>query len=140
MRSPPAPPRPDLVRQAVSGFGWLDNRLLRDGWLQRLGPDGVAVLAFLVIAADRCGVSYYSRSRIAVELDLDVARVDRALDALLEAELIAHRPWRKSRRDGVWQVLPVPAPTPVSRSASARSARSILHELGFGADQQNRGR
>ncbi|NLG62776.1 MAG: hypothetical protein GX539_11065 [Candidatus Cloacimonetes bacterium] len=99
----------------------------------------MAVLAFLVLAADRCGVSYYSRGRIAVELDIDVVRVDRALDALLDVELIAHRPWRKSRRDGVWQVLPVPAPTPVSRSACIRSAGSILHDLGFGADQQNRG-
>ena len=131
MRAPPEPPRPDLVRQPVSGFGWLDGRLLREGWLRQIGPDGVAVLSFLALAADRNGVSFYSRDRMAIELDLDLSRLDRALDALLDARLVAHRPWPRRRRDGVWQLLDVPATVPPVHRGTVTSARSLLDELGL---------
>jgi len=131
MKPRPKPPRPDAIRQPQSGFGWLDARLLRDRWLAELGPDAIAVLAFLALAADRDGVSYYARDRIAVETGLDIPRLDHALDLLLDADLIARRPWRKGRRDGVWQILPVPKRNLPKRGAGTDSAASILRDLGI---------
>jgi len=131
VRKRPTPPRPDLIRQPSQGFGWLDARLLRDGWLPSLGADAIAVLAFLALVADRDGASYYARDRVAVEVGLDVARVDRALAVLLDAELVAHRPWRKRRRDGVWQILPVPKRAELDRRSASASAGSLLRDLGF---------
>lgn len=106
-RPRPAPPRPDLVRRPRGAFGWLDARLLHDGWLARLGPRATAVLTLLAIAADEHGASYYGRSRMAAMLEMLLQEVDDALDVLVHVGLVEHRPWRPGCRDGVWQLLPV---------------------------------
>ena len=138
MRSLPAAPRPDQVRRPEGSFGWLDARLLHEHWLADLGPDAIAVLVFLVLAADRRGVSYYARDRMTVALYLDLRRVDEALERLLAAGLVAHRPWRRSRRDGVCEVLPLPG-KPVPRAAAGQSADGdVLRDLGFRLPDQDR--
>ena len=131
MKSRPAPPKPDSIRKPVAGFGWLDARLLRDRWLPKLGPDAIAVIAFLAIAANCDGVSYYARDRMAVEVGIDLPRLNQALQVLLDAELVAHRPWRSNRRDGVWQILPVPQRVAPSTARGVASADTILRDLGF---------
>jgi len=138
-RPPPAAPRPDAIRQARAGFGWLDTRLLRDRWLPDLGVDAVAVLAFLALAADRRGVSFYARDRMALELGIDLPRLDQALDRLRTLGLLAHRPWRRGRRDGVWQILDVPggATVPAQQPGQAAIA-DVLLDLGFKPPNQNR--
>lgn len=108
MRPRPSPPRPDLVRQPTSAFGWLDARLLHERWLSRVGPDATAVLVLLSLAADRHGASYYGRDRMASLLGLDRGALDRALARLLEFGLVTQRPWRVGCVDGVWQLLPLP--------------------------------
>jgi len=111
MRRPrPAPPRPSLVRRPTGSFGWLDARLLHDGWLARLGPGASAVLVLLALAADRHGASFYGRRRMADALAMDRGAVDRALAKLVQAGLVDHRPWRSGQADGVWQLIPLPVP------------------------------
>jgi len=138
MKKPP-PPRPDAIREAQAGFGWLDARLLRDRWLPDLGVDAVAVLAFLALAADRCGVSFYARDRMAVDLGIDVPRLDKALDLLREVGLLAHRPWRRDRRDGVWQLLDVPRSQVHDRKPGQATVGDVLLDLGFKPPGENRG-
>jgi hypothetical protein len=111
------PPRPDLIRRPNEGFGWLEDRLLRDGWLQRLVPEAVCVLVLLALAADRNGCSFYRRQRMAQALGLSRQDVDAALARLLQLRLVAHRPWRKADADGVWQILPLPSRPPQERRA-----------------------
>jgi len=106
----PAPPRPGLRRRPPRSFGWLDARLLHDKWLERLGPEAVAVLALLAIAADEFGASFYLRGKMAWTLGLDLHELDRCLGRLLELGLVAHRPWSSGHPDGVWQLLPLPRP------------------------------
>ena len=129
MRRAPVPPRPDFVRRPQAPFGWLEAHLLHEQWLKRLQPDATAVLLLLALAADRRGASYYSRARMADSLGMNVERVDHALERLLDAGLVALRPWRTGGRDGVWQILHV------ERCASARSGRcwsvaDLLRSLG----------
>lgn len=129
MKRAPVPPRPDLVRRPQAPFGWLEAHLLHEHWLRRLQPDATALLLLLALAADRRGASYYSRARMADSLGMDVERVDRALERLLEAGLVDLRPWRTGARDGVWQILPV------EKCASARSGKccsvaDLLRSLG----------
>lgn len=130
MKRAPTPPRPDLVRRPQAPFGWLEAHLLHDHWLAKLQPDATAVLLLLALAADRRGASYYSRCRMADRLGVDVGRIDRAVDRLLELGLVALRPWRPGQRDGVWQIMPL------ERSAAARtgtcvSIADLLRSLGF---------
>lgn len=131
MRSPPIPPRPDLVRRPDCGFGWLEDRLLHDGWLRDLGSDATAILLLLALAADRRGASFFARDRMATSLGLDRDRVDHALHRLQDLDLVAHRPWRPGHRDGVWQLLPVPRRQPSTRANRTLSAAQILHQLGL---------
>jgi len=130
-RPPPRPPYPDLMRQPKEGFGWLEDRLLRDRWLADLGPEGVAVLVLLALAADRHGASYFSRPRMAAALDVDVRAIDAALHRMLDLRLVAFRPWQSGERDGVWQLLPVPKRKyPVSTQGPA-TAGEVFRELGI---------
>jgi len=107
-RDPPRPPRPGQIRRPAGSFGWLDARLLHDRWLERLGPQRIAVLTLLALAADRTGSSFYRRDSMARALSMPQADLDEALGRLLELELLAHRPWSAGHLDGVWQLLPVP--------------------------------
>jgi hypothetical protein len=111
-RPRPAPPRPDLIRFPRAPYGWLDAGLVRQGWLRRVGPRATAVLAFLALVADREGVSYYRRERIALALDMNRGDVDQALEYLLADGLVAFSSWSPGGQDGVWQLLPLPAGAP----------------------------
>ena len=131
-RPPPTPPHPELVRTPTGRFGWLEDRLLHDRWLAQLGPDAIAVLVLLALAADRHGASFHGRARMADALGIDLARVDAALDKLTEVRLVASRPWRRGLKDGVWQLLPTPeTQTTTPRHNNPRSAAEILADLGF---------
>ena len=130
MKHSPTPPHPDRVRKPEAPFGWLEAHLLHDHWLARIQPDATAVLLLLALAADRRGASYYSRARMADRLGIDIGRVDRAVDRLLEFELVALRPWRTGLRDGVWQILPV-ARQDNARTGACLSAADLLRSLGF---------
>lgn len=117
------------MRRPGRAFGWLDARLLHDGWLSRLGPEGAAVLAFLALAADGQGASFYGRGRMCSTLGIGREALDRALARLLELGLVAHRPWRTGDPDGVWQLLPLPAP--VKRGGDATAITDLLAGLGL---------
>ena len=129
---PPPPPRPELVRDPVGSFGWLEDRLLHDGHLASLGAEGVAVMTLLALAADRKGASFYGRARMAERLGLSSGQIDEGLRRLLALELVAFRPWRDGAADGVWQLLPVPTSiTPRLRrsNATAAEATSVGEEI-----------
>lgn len=130
------PPRPDFIRTPTQGFGWLDDRLLKEGWLQQLGPEPTAVLVLLALAADRHGASFYGRERMASRLGIDRDTIDRSLERLLELGLVEHRPWRAGHPDGIWQLMPVPKVEQYERP-SREHARSAAVSIGEAIKQLN---
>jgi hypothetical protein len=76
-----APPR---------GFGWVDHRLLRDGYIGRCSPQALALYVLLVCASDAQGLSYYSDPRIAQLLTLQPATLSQARRELIGLGLIAY--------------------------------------------------
>lgn len=106
-------PRPDRVRRLDGvAYGWFDARLVRDRWLEALPAPAVAVYAFLCVAADRYGVSFYRRDRIGRAVGLDDQEVARALARLRDLDLIAFAPFSAHAVDGFHQVLAVPTGGP----------------------------
>ena len=77
-----APPR---------GFGWVDHRLLRDGYIGRCSPQALAPYVVLVCASDAQGLSYYSDPRIAQLLTLEPATLSQARRELIGLGLIAYQ-------------------------------------------------
>lgn len=101
-------PDPDRVRSVAEGFGWLDHRILREGWLEQMTTSEIAVYVFLVLAADRNGVSFYRREKISRILGLDIGEVARVLGLLMRRGLLAFKSFSRASPDGFHQVLDVP--------------------------------
>jgi hypothetical protein len=101
--------RPERVRQINGrGFGWLDSRLVRDGWLDILAPMELAVYAFLCLVSDRQGVSWYRRGYIAAKLAIAEDELHFVLRRLSELDLVAYQPFYPGAAEGFHQVLSVP--------------------------------
>lgn len=115
------------MRRPGAAFGWLDARLLRDGGLARLGPDATAVMTFLALVADRHGASFYGRDKMATAVGLERGALDRALGRLLALGLVDQRPWSPGHPDGVWQLLPLPAPA--ARGGGAAPIADLVRQL-----------
>jgi hypothetical protein len=85
-----APIRADRVRQiAGQGFGFLPHRFLHDGFLSALPPDALVLYVFLVLAANRVGVSFHRYDAICSVLGFHLERYLQARNALIDADLLA---------------------------------------------------
>jgi hypothetical protein len=73
------------------GFGWIDHRLLRHGYLERCSPQALALYLLLVCASDAQGLSYYSDRRAAQLLSLELAALSQARGELIRLGLIAYQ-------------------------------------------------
>ncbi len=108
-----------LRGQPPRGFGWIDHRLLRQGYLARSNPPALALYCLLVCASDDRGLSFYRDQSICEMLRLEGAEMRSARRDLLRLELIAYQP-------PIYQLLaladepPVALPEPEPRSASRR--------------------
>lgn len=100
MRVEPLEPR--RVRYPKGAYGWADQKIVTEGYLQALGCPGALVYLFLCTVGNREGLSFWSRSRMARILNLTLEAIDEALRALIAADLIAVT-------DRIVQVLPVPS-------------------------------
>jgi hypothetical protein len=103
-------PRPDQIRTINGSFAWIDHRLIRNGHLEGMSLEEIALYVFLVLAADRSGVSFYRKDVISNKLGIDWDRFEFAKKRLIEKRLIAFEPFRPGQVDGFFQVLGVPEP------------------------------
>jgi len=115
-------PRPDRMRRlGFSGFGWVDARILKDGWLAALSAEAVSVYLFLCLVANPQGISWYRRDRMREALNLHEGAVLQALNRLRDLDLVAFLTFGRYASEGFWQVLSVPPGGP-SFSDDVRSA------------------
>lgn len=114
-RAPPprAPIVPDRVRRIDGGFAFVPNRFLHDGFFAQLTHLERALYLFLVLAADRDGVSFYAYDRICAALGVTLDDYLAARNALVDLDLVAF--------DGTrFQVLSLP-PRPSRRARPLRT-------------------
>jgi len=107
---------PERIRQIEGSFGFIPHRFLTDGFLAALSQHELLLYLFLILAADRYGLSFYSCNSICSLLGLDVDQYLKTRDGLIEKDLIAF--------DGtIFQVLSLPAPLNACRRQKPRSTR-----------------
>ena len=80
---------PDRIRQIRGGFSYIPHRFLTDGFLKTLSQYELLLYVFLILAADRYGLSFYSYDRICSLLHMNVEQYIAARDSLIEKDLIA---------------------------------------------------
>jgi hypothetical protein len=96
---------PERRRQITGSFAFIEHRFLRDGFWSSLNQHECLLYVFLVLVADRNGLSYYSYDTICTLLRFTLDDYLVARNGLIEKDLIAF--------DGqLFQVLSLPA-TPV---------------------------
>jgi replication initiation and membrane attachment protein DnaB len=105
-------PQPQRVRRIEKSFAWIDHRLLRNGYLQVMTHQDLALYLFLVMAADRHGISFYRKEKICDAIGLDWEQFEKARSRLIDFGLIAFEPYSALTPNGVYQVLPVDGQPP----------------------------
>lgn len=124
---------PSRQRKVPSSFAWLDHRLRAPENLGRLNTAEIGLYLFLVLAADRNGLSCWRLDRIERSMPcFSMPDLRRALDGLVQLGLVAYRPWSRHASDGVYQVLSLEEPRlQNARISQPIDARTILDELRF---------
>jgi hypothetical protein len=117
--------KPPLVSERIrridgQSFAFLPHRFLRDGFLCSLLADEQRLYLFLVLAADRSGLSFYHYDRICSILEMVGDDYIDARNGLIAKDLIAFDGSR-------FQVLALPA-KPVYVSARPSNVRLDNHD------------
>ena len=94
---------PDRIRRITGTFGFIEHRFLKEGFFFTLTHCELLLYLFLVLVADRHGLSFYSYDKMCTLLRISVDEFILARDGLIEKDLIAF--------DGrTFQVLSLPEP------------------------------
>lgn len=105
-------PQPKNVRKIKGSFAWIDHRLLRNGYLQVMTHQDLALYLFLVLVGDRNGVSFYRKEKICDAVSLDFRQFEVAKDRLISLKLIAFEAYSVLSPNGYYQVLPIETQAP----------------------------
>lgn len=87
LRAPLVPSR--VRRIGGQGFGFVPHRFLADGFLSSLSRDEIALYLFLILAANRHGVSFYGYDAICQLLNMPLEAYIKARNHLIKMDLIA---------------------------------------------------
>ena len=114
------PLEPHRIRKITSSFAFIEHRFLRDGFWSTLDQHQLLLYVFLIIVADRNGLSYYSYDKICTLLKITVDEYIVARDALIEKDLIGF--------DGhLFQVLSLPD-QPLDTSCTALKSKKDMQK------------
>ncbi len=83
------PLEPHRIRKITASFAFIEHRFLRQGFWSSLSHHELLLYLFLVIVADRNGLSYYGYDKLCSLLQITVDEYILARDLLIEKDLIA---------------------------------------------------
>jgi hypothetical protein len=92
------------LRKVPKQFSWVDQRLVRERYIDQLSHEACTLYLFLVTVADAQGLSFYSERSLCRRLSLDEPGLHRAQRALIHLGLVAYDP-------PLYQVLALEAPS-----------------------------
>ena len=79
------------LRRVPKQFSWVDQRLVRERYIDHLSHGACALYLFLVTVADAQGLSYYADGTLCQRLSLSEAQLGQARQALITHHLLAYR-------------------------------------------------
>jgi len=112
---------PERLRKVPRQFSWVDQRLVREGYLEHCNAAALALYLLLVTVADAQGLSYYGDTTICRLLAMRPELLERARRDLIGVGLIAYqRP--------LYQVLALDPPSS-TREFGLQPLQRSLHRL-----------
>ena len=91
----------ERIRKIEGGFSFIPHRFIKGGFLQTLTCEEILLYFFLVLVADRHGLSFYSYDSICNLVGLDISEYIEARNNLIKADLICFE-------NNIYQVLSLP--------------------------------
>jgi hypothetical protein len=79
------------LRQVPQQFSWVDQRLVRERYIDRLSHEACALYLFLLTVADAQGLSFYSERSLCQRLSMTPAVLRQARQALIAGALVAYQ-------------------------------------------------
>lgn len=119
---------PERIRKITGSFAFIEHRFLREGFWATLSTQELVLYVFLILVADRNGLSYYSFDKICSLLQVSLDDYLMARNGLIQKELIAF--------DGhLFQVLSLPD-RPVYQPHQALQSASQMQQADPGTIRQ----
>ena len=81
---------PERLRRIPGQFSWLDQRLVRDRYLQQCDHGALALYLVLVTVADADGLSYYSEPTLERMLNMEHGQLLSARQQLCHACMLVY--------------------------------------------------
>ena len=100
-------PQPKKIRKINGSFAWIDQRLIRNGFIEVMKHQDMVLYLFLVLVADKNGVSFYRKEKICEAVSLDFSQFEITKDRLINMKLIAFESYSAISPNGYYQVLPI---------------------------------
>jgi len=107
------------VRRIEGGFSFIPHRFITGGFLPSLGREEMLLYFFLILVADRHGLSFYSYNSICNLVGLDLSEYLEARNGLIAKDLICFE-------NNIFQVLSLPD-RPVTASVKKEDKASVRH-------------
>jgi hypothetical protein len=82
---------PDKLRRPPSQFSWVDQRLVRERYIDHLSHQACTLSLFLLTVADAQGLSYYAEHSLCQRLSMSRADLCQARDKLIQLGLLAYQ-------------------------------------------------
>ena len=79
------------LRRVPRQFSWVDQRLVRERYIDQLSPHACALYLFLVTVAEAQGLSYYADPSLCQRLSMSQAVLHQARQTLIHLGLVADR-------------------------------------------------
>jgi hypothetical protein len=115
------PIMPNRIRTIRGSFAFIEHAFLRCGFWADLGHHELLLYVFLVLVADRQGLSYYSYDKICMLLRITLDEYILARNTLISEDLIAF--------DGqLFQVLSLPRTSKLTMSKPLREKAEMVKD------------
>ena len=120
---------PERLRRIPGQFSWIDQRLVRDRYLQQCDHGALALYLVLVTVADAQGMSYYSEPTLERMLNMEHGQLLNARHQLCQAGMLVYQ-------KPLYQILSLELPLesggvaqPATRSGQTLPVADILRRI-----------
>jgi hypothetical protein len=118
------------LRTVPRQFSWVDQRLVRDGYIDRLSHEACTLYLFLVTVADAQGLSFYSDRSLCRRLSMAHMALLKARQALIQLGLLAYdKPLYQVLALEEAPLVPTPQPPRMTAADKPRALKDILKHL-----------